>query len=116
MEMSCPVPLLKLTKQSGCWTHMTPARPHTPEHLVVETQVEADTLSTALFVGGCNGGELAVPRLTALVPSGHLRTTHTSVPLLDSLTHRVHTHTHRLSGLGVDHQALVKVELASVVL
>lgn len=79
---------------------------HTPEHFVVETQVEADALSTALFIRGGDGGELAVPRLTALVPTGHLinahaaitRDTHTRLSAspdeLNTQSGHTQTHTH----------------------
>lgn len=49
------------------WKH------NVPEHFLVETQIESDTLGAAFLIRGSNGGEFTVPRLAALIPTGHLK-------------------------------------------
>ena len=46
---------------------------HIPEYFLDETQVESDTLGAAFFIRGGDGGEFTVPRLAALIPTGHLK-------------------------------------------
>ena len=48
-----------------------------PEHLLVETQIESDTLCTTFFIRGSNCGEFAIPRLAATIPTGNLKMTFT---------------------------------------
>lgn len=44
-----------------------------PQHLLVLTEVQPHTLGPTLLIGWRDGGELAVPCLTAFVPAGDLK-------------------------------------------
>lgn len=46
-----------------------------PQHLFVQTEVEPHALCPTLLIGRRDGGELAVPCLTAFVPAGNLKET-----------------------------------------
>lgn len=76
----------------------------TPEHLLVETQIESDTLSTTFFIRRSNRGELTVPCLAVSIPTGHLKNTRTpsvTVSLVGQLDVQFKTgpaHTNKLTG------------------